>query len=132
MMAAKILISIALVFTALGLACAVWASRLAREPELGRRQRHPSAKPYFDDKHPFGYTRAELDALTTRSRARSALDPLGLRRPLFFSSVRLPSAGEADGGDQVHPGFPAVRYFRAERSSVVRLIRSDRQEAGNV
>ncbi|MBR0855639.1 hypothetical protein [Bradyrhizobium liaoningense] len=103
MIVAKILISIALVFTALSLACAV---------TFGRRARHAPAKPSF------GYTRAELEAMTARAEERRWADPLGLRRPLFFSSVRLPSAGEADGGDQVHPGFPAVRYFR--------LIRGDR------
>ena len=109
MIALKILLSIALVFTALGLACAVWASRLRREPELGRRRDTPAKRPY---------SRAELDAITARAEARRWADPLGLRRPLFFRSVRVPSAGEADGGDQVHPGFPAVRYFS--------LIREDR------
>ncbi|MEY9466322.1 hypothetical protein ABH973_006735 [Bradyrhizobium ottawaense] len=105
MMAAKILISIALVFTALSLACAV---------TLGRRRRHPSAKLSF------GYTRADLEAMTGRAEARAAADPDGLRRPLFFRSVRSPSARcEADGGDLGHPGFPAVRWFR--------LIREDRR-----
>lgn len=102
MMAAKILISIALVFIALVFACAVL---------LGRRRDTP-AKPSF------GYTRADLEAMTRRAEARAALDPLRLRRPLFFRSVRAPSGTAADGGDQVHPGFPAVRYFR--------LIRGDR------
>ncbi|WP_448031517.1 hypothetical protein [Bradyrhizobium liaoningense] len=115
MMAAKILISIAFVFIALSLACAMW---------LGRRPRHPSAKPSFNDKPSFGYTRADLEALTCRADARAAADPLGLRRPLFFRSVRVPSGTGADGGDPLHTGFPAVRYFR--------LIRCDRQEAGNV
>lgn len=100
MLAAKILISIALVFTALSLASAV---------TLGRRRRHAPAKPSF------GYTRAELDALTARSDARAAADPLQLRRPLFFRSVRVPSGAAADGGDHLHPGFPAVRYFRLVR-----------------
>lgn len=117
MMAAKILISIVVVFIALSLACAMW---------LGRRRRHPSAKPSF------GYTRADLEALTRCAEARAALDPLQLRRPLLFSSVRVPSRTAADGGDPLQTGFPAVRYFRAERSSIARLIRSDRQEAGNV
>ncbi|GLR92843.1 hypothetical protein [Bradyrhizobium liaoningense] len=109
MITAKILTSIALVFIALSLACAV---------QLGRRQRHPPAKPSFEDKPSFGYTRADLEAMTRRAEARAALDPLQLRRPLFFRSVRSPSGTAADGGDQVHPGFPAVRYFR--------LIRGDR------
>lgn len=116
MITAKILISIALVFIALSLACAV---------QLGRRQRHPPAKPSFKDKPSFGYTRADLEAMTRRAETRAAADPFGLRRPLFFRSVPDVASGmAADGGDQVHPGFPAVRYFR--------LIRGDRQEAGNV
>ncbi|TGN90895.1 hypothetical protein EOW77_0003415 [Bradyrhizobium yuanmingense] len=110
MIITKVLLSIALVFIALVLACAV---------RLGRRRDTP-AKPSF------GYTRADLEALTERSRARAASDPLGLRRPLFFRSVRSPSARceEADGGDPLHTGFPAVRYFR--------LIRGDREEASHV
>lgn len=99
MIALKILLSIALVFTALGLACAV---------SLGRRRDTPAKRPY---------SRAELEAMTARAEQRRWADPLGLRRPFFFRSVRVPSA-EADGGDQVHPGFPAVRYFS--------LIREDR------
>lgn len=100
MLAANILISIALVFIALSLACAI---------TLGRRLRHPPARPGF------GYTRDEVVALTARARARAEADPLGLRRPLFFRSVRSPSAGVADGGDLVQPGLPAVCYFRLIR-----------------
>lgn len=103
MMAAKVLISIALVFIALSLASAM---------VLGRRRRDTPAKPSF------GYSSAQLETMTARAEERRRADPRQLRRPLYFSSVRSPSAGEADGGDQVHPGFPAVRYFRAERSSV--------------
>ncbi|UEM09040.1 hypothetical protein J4G43_030340 [Bradyrhizobium barranii subsp. barranii] len=103
MITAKILISIALVFIALSLASAM---------TLGRRRRHPSAK--------LPYSRAELEAMTARAEARRWADPLGLRRPLFFRSVRLPSGTAADGGDQVHPGFPAVRYFS--------MIREDRRD----
>ncbi|CUT12508.1 hypothetical protein BF49_3588 [Bradyrhizobium sp.] len=84
MITAKILISIALVFTALGLASAV---------TLGRRQRHPSAKPSFNDKP-------------------------------SFSSARSPSAGEADGGDLVQPGLPAVRYFHSPSATTLRIARS--------
>ncbi|MDA9521664.1 hypothetical protein XI06_15270 [Bradyrhizobium sp. CCBAU 11434] len=101
MIMAKLLISLALVFIALSLASAM---------TLGRRSRQPSAK------HPsFGYARAELEALTSRADARAAADPLGLRRPLFFSSARSPSAGEADGGGLVQPGYSAVRSFSVVR-----------------
>ncbi|TYL80156.1 hypothetical protein [Bradyrhizobium cytisi] len=100
MIAAKILISIALVFIALSLACAM---------TLGRRQRHPSAKPSF------GYTREQLVALTSRAHVRAAADPMDLRRPLSFSSARSPSAGEADGGGLVQPGLSAVRSFSVIR-----------------
>lgn len=103
MIATKILISIALVFIALSLASAM---------TLGRRRRHAPAE--------LPYSRAELEAMTVRAEERRWADPLGLRRPLFFRPVRLPSATAADGGDQVHPGFPAVRYFS--------MIREDRRD----
>jgi hypothetical protein len=95
---ANLLTSLASVFIALGLACVVL-----------RAVRRPAGQPFFQEVSP-GYCRADLEALTRRAEARAGADPHGLRRPLFFQSVRSPSVRcEADGGDQVHPGSSAVR-----------------------
>lgn len=108
MIVLKLLISVFLAFTALGLACAVWVA-LVRAPRGGRRgdaPADPHAEPYGD----VPYSRAQLEALTRRADARAAKDPMGLRRPLFFSqTVPQGAATGADGGHSVPTEVPAIR-----------------------
>ncbi|WP_438278113.1 hypothetical protein [Nitrobacter sp.] len=72
MTAFHVALIILLVFTALGLACAVWASRAPREPGIGRRRRPPAGRqshqpdPRYCRDLQRVYSREQLEAIARR------------------------------------------------------------------
>lgn len=124
--AAHIILGIALVFTAIGLLCAVGIA-LRRDPVRICRRRPPAADPFF---HPFGdmpgFTDAQLRAI---SRQPHPGDPLrrGFSHEYFDSdglTAVVPSDQRAaSAGVSSHPLGPAAVVVRKLFNLVSKVLR---------